>query len=284
MKPNFKHLKAVLKERYNKNPDPWGLKPESAIRDLKIVWPFYRYYCDVKVHQKGEFPINHLKNFIAISNHTGQIPIDGLLICTAMATEFDPPIVLRPMVERFLTGLPFLGQWSQEGGAVLGDRQNCIELLKRGESVLVFPEGVPGIAKSTKNFYKLQKFTKGFVRMALTAKVPIVPIAVVGAEEFFPLVYHSRFLAKLLKVPALPISLNLVPLPSPVDIYLGEPYYLPENLSPDSTDQELDLVVNELETRVKALMEEGLKNKRTIPHRGKSFLNNLKNHIVRVKK
>lgn len=284
MKPNFKHLKNVLKERYSKTPDPWGLKPESAIRDLKIIWPFYHYYCDVRVHELSESPINTLKNFIAISNHTGQIPLDGLLICTAMACEFDPPIVLRPMVERFLTGLPFLGLWSQEGGAVLGDRQNCIELLKRGESVLVFPEGVSGIAKSTKDFYKLQKFTRGFVRMALTAKVPIVPIAVVGAEEFFPYVYHSKFLAKILNVPALPLSLNLIPLPSPIDIYIGAPYELPDNLSPDSTDHELDLVVNELETRVKTLMEEGLKKKRTIPHRGKSFFQELKNQIVRVKK
>lgn len=284
MKPNFKHIKLKLLEKYNKNPDPWGLKPESAMRDLKLVWPFYRFYFDVKVHQIGESPIERLKNFIAISNHTGQIPLDGILICTAMATEFENPIVLRPMVERFLTGLPFLGLWSQEGGAVLGDRQNCIELLKRGESVLVFPEGVSGIAKSTKDFYKLQKFTRGFIRMALTAKVPVVPIAVVGAEEFYPYVYHSKFLAKLLNVPALPLSLNLLPLPSPVDIYIGDPYELPATLSPDSTDHELDIAVNELEARVKQLMEHGLKKKRSIPKRGLNFLSELKNHVIRVKK
>ncbi len=284
MKPNFKLIEKNIKEKYSKNPDPWGLKPESAIRDLKFIWPFYRHYCDVRVHANKEFQTNTLKNFIAISNHTGQIPIDGILICTAMACEFETPIILRPMVERFLTGLPFLGLWSQQGGAVLGDRQNCIELLKRGESVLVFPEGVTGIAKSTKDFYKLQKFTRGFVRMALTSKVPIVPIAVVGAEEFFPFVYHSKFLAKLLHIPALPLSLNLIPLPSPVDIYVGAPFLLPENLSPDSADQELDLIVNELEARVQNLMNEGLMKKRRIQDRGFSIFSSLKNQIVRVKK
>ncbi|MBY0413411.1 MAG: 1-acyl-sn-glycerol-3-phosphate acyltransferase, partial [Bdellovibrionales bacterium] len=180
MNQNFKKIEEALNERYCKEKDPWGLLPHRAVTDLKVIWPFYKYYFNVKVHGKENI---ENKPYMVISNHTGQIPIDGLLICTAFATELEHPRILRPLVERFLTSLPFLGRWSSESGAVLGDRTNCMNLLKRGESLLVFPEGVRGIAKDSKDHYKLQRFTRGFLRIALASKVDILPVAVVGAEE-----------------------------------------------------------------------------------------------------
>lgn len=261
MAKKFEALEAELENRYGKDRDPWGLEPKRAIADLKVIWPFYEYYFDVKVHGK-----EHVKDkpYMVVSNHTGQVPIDGMLICTAFATELERPRILRPLVERFLTGLPFLGRWSAEGGAVLGDRNNCLNLLKRGESVLVFPEGVKGIAKNTGDFYKLQRFTKGFLRMAIAGQAEILPIAVVGAEEFFPYVFHLKKVAKLLRIPALPLSLNIVPLPSPIDIYIGEPYSLPKELGPEALDEELEVHITNIEKKVQELTEYGLKNRRTI--------------------
>lgn len=266
----FKKLERIeqeLKTRYSKNRDPWGLEPTRAIADLKVVWPFYHYYFNVRVYGK-----ENVKNkpYMIISNHTGQIPIDGMLICMAFATEIEAPRILRPLVERFLTSLPFLGRWSSEGGAVLGDRLNCLNLLKRGESVLVFPEGVKGIAKNTKDHYKLQRFTRGFLRMALAGEVEIIPIAVVGAEEFFPYVFQLKKLAKFLKIPAFPLSLNLIPLPSPVDIYIGEPYALPKGLNPDALDEELEPHLILIEQKIQQLTEHGLKNRRTLMQRLKN--------------
>ena len=263
----FIRIERALKERYSNKRDPWGLEPDRALKDLKVIWPFYKYYFDVRLHNKE---IIKEKAYMVVSNHTGQIPIDGLLICTAFASELERPIFLRPLVERFLTSLPFLGRWSSEGGAVLGDRTNCLNLLKRGESILVFPEGVRGIAKDTKDHYRLQRFTKGFLRMALSTKVEILPIAVVGAEEFFPFVVHFKKLAKLLKLPALPITANLIPLPSPVDIYIGTPYHLPDHLSAEALDEELEPHIQALEAEIQRLTEIGLAQKRTIAQRIKS--------------
>ncbi|MBP9679803.1 MAG: acyltransferase family protein [Bacteriovorax sp.] len=267
MYKNFEQLEHSLEEHYGKNPDPWGLEPKRALADIKVIWPFYKYYFDVRVHGK-----DYVKDqaYMVVSNHTGQIPIDGMLICTAFATELDKPRFLRPLVERFLTSMPFLGRWSSEGGAVLGDRINCLNLLKRGESVLIFPEGVRGIAKNTKDHYKLQRFTRGFLRMAIAGQAEILPIAVVGAEEFFPYVWHFKKLAKLLKIPALPLSINLFPFPSPVDIYIGEPYLMPTNLSPEALDEELEIHLIQIEKRIQELTEHGLKNRRTIMQRLKS--------------
>jgi 1-acyl-sn-glycerol-3-phosphate acyltransferase len=263
-KQKFTKIENALKERYSKERDPWGLEPSRAINDLKVLWPFYRYYFDVRLHGKE----NVLDNpYMVVSNHTGQIPIDGLLICTAFATELDHPRILRPLVERFLTSLPFLGRWSSESGAVLGDRVNCLNLLKRGESILVFPEGVRGIAKDSKDHYKLQRFTKGFLRMALSSKVEILPIAVVGAEEFFPYVMHFKKIAKFFNIPALPLSLNLFPLPSPVDIYIGEPYSLPHELSAEALDEELEPHIFALEKRIEEMTKTGLEKRRSLKQR-----------------
>lgn len=260
----FVRVERALKDRYSLKRDPWGLEPERAIKDLKVIWPFYKYYFDVRLHGKE---ILEDKNYMVVSNHTGQIPIDGLLICTAFATELDKPIFLRPLVERFLTSLPFLGRWSSEGGAVLGDRTNCLNLLKRGESILVFPEGVRGIAKDTKDHYHLQRFTKGFLRMAISTKVELLPIAVVGAEEFYPFVIQLKKLARLFNLPALPLPLNILPLPSPIDIYIGKPYQLPESLSPEALDEELEPHVQALEAEIQRLTQVGLTQKRTIVDR-----------------
>lgn len=265
-KNKFSKLEAALNERYSKERDPWGLEPTRAINDIKVIWPFYKYYFDVHLHGKEKIED---RPYMVVSNHTGQIPIDGLLICTAFATELDHPKFLRPLVERFLTSLPFLGRWSSESGAVLGDRVNCLNLLKRGESILVFPEGVRGIAKDSKDHYKLQRFSKGFLRMALASKVAVLPIAVVGAEDFFPYVFHLKKIAKLLSVPALPMSLNLFPLPSPVDIYIGEPYTLPSELSAEALDEELEPHIIALEKQIEALTKQGLQNKRSIAKRFK---------------
>jgi len=265
----FKAIEDFLSTKYGAHPDPWGLDPKRALNDLKFLWPLYKFYFDVKVH--GTENIDSSKPYMVISNHTGQIPIDALLICTAFATELEQPKILRPLVERFLHSLPFLGRWSTEAGAVLGDRNNCLNLLKRKESILVFPEGVTGIAKSPKNYYKLKPFTKGFIRMALQANVEILPISVVGAEDFYPFVFHLRKVANFLKIPALPLSPNLFPLPSPVDIYIGKPYSLPANINPDSLDEELSKYVTELEDQIHQMTQSGLAKKRTIMERVKNI-------------
>ncbi|MFT6068341.1 MAG: 1-acyl-sn-glycerol-3-phosphate acyltransferase [Bacteriovoracaceae bacterium] len=252
----FEHLQTI----YPAGEDPWGLSLKKARKNMEMIWPFYHNYFKVRVFGQenvGDEP------YLVTSNHSGQIAIDGMLICIAFSLEVKPARILRPMVERFVTGLPFFGTWASEGGAVLGDRQNCINLLEAKQSVLVFPEGVRGVAKNTADFYKLQKFTRGFFRMALSTGTKILPIAVVGAEEFYPFVYHPRKIARFLGLPALPLTPLLVPLPSPVDIIIGKPYEAPPELTTESSDAEIDIHIKAIEAEVKRLTEEGLKNRRS---------------------
>ena len=103
--------------------------------------------------------------------------------------------------------------------------------------------------------------------MALSSKVEILPIAVVGAEEFFPFVLQLKKLARFLKIPALPLTANFFPLPSPVDIYIGKPYSLPKELSAEALDEELESHIIHLEKLIHELTQLGLSQRRTFKDR-----------------
>lgn len=254
----FDEVFAQLSEKYPEGEDPWGLNLKKARKTLEYIWPLYENYFKVRIYGKENVQD---EPYMVVSNHSGQIAIDGMLISTAFATEIAPPRILRPMVERFFTALPWMGTIAAEGGAVLGDRQNCLNLLSRGQSVLVFPEGVRGVAKSSFDYYKLQRFTRGFFRMALTSQTKILPVAVIGAEEIFPWVYQAKGMAKFLGLPALPLSPLYLPLPSPVDIIIGEPYKIPD-LSPEAPDRDIDVHIDKIRTQIRHLTNQGLENRR----------------------
>lgn len=268
---NYEEIFDFLDEHYAKNRDPWGLDHKVIKAGLKIVWPLYKQYFRVRL-----FGAEKVKNqpYMVVGNHTGQIAMDGALLYIAFLTQIQPPRVLRAMVERFIPTLPFFGNFVAEYGAVLGDRQNCKQLIENGESLLVFPEGVRGVAKNTSHFYQVQEFSKGFYRMALIHHTPILPCAIIGCEEMYPYVYHPRWLARNLGMPALPLSasmllgpLGLLPLPSPVDIIIGDPIELPQELEVDSPDKEIEPHVAEIQARIAEMVRTGLKNRRPFKER-----------------
>jgi 1-acyl-sn-glycerol-3-phosphate acyltransferase len=250
---------ALLKERYKGYKDPWGFNLDLCEKALRNLIPLYRSYFRVRV-----FGAENVKDhpYIVASNHTGQIPLDGMLIQIAFLLDVTPPKMLRAMVERFMAQLPFIGDLTAQTGAILGDRTNCAYLIDHGESILVFPEGVRGISKNTPDFYKLRHFSEGFYRIALQKKTPILPVCVIGAEEMYPFVFHSRKLAKLLHVPALPITANILPLPSPIDIYIGQEIPIPAHLEAEATEKEIKENLFHIENTIKRMLITGLKNRR----------------------
>lgn len=248
-----------LRNRYKDYKDPWGFNLELCESVMRKLMPLYRTYFKVRV-----FGQENVKNkpYIVVGNHTGQIPIDGMLITLAFAIDIQPPRILRVMVERFLAQLPFLGDLTAQTGSILGDRANCEYLIDHGESILVFPEGVRGISKNTNEYYKLRSFSQGFYRIALQKKTPILPICVIGAEEMFPFVFHAKKIAQMLRLPSMPISANVIPLPSPIDIYIGPEISIPEHMNPESSDKEIKENVFHIETTIKRMIIHGLANRR----------------------
>ncbi len=248
-----------LRARYQNYRDPWGFDLDLCERALKRLFPIYRSYFKVRVfgaENIGDHP------YIVASNHTGQLPIDSMLITMAFLMESDKPRILRAMVERFMAQLPFIGDFTARTGSILGDRTNCAFLIDHGESILVFPEGVRGISKNTPDYYKLRHFSEGFYRIALQKKTPVLPICVIGAEEMFPFVLHSKRLASLLRLPALPLTANVFPLPSPIDIHIGKEISIPAQLGEEASDKEVKENVFHIENTIKRMIVAGLKTRR----------------------
>ena len=167
---------------------------------------------------------------LVVSNHSGTVPVDGLM--TMVTIHDHTGRFLRPLGADLVFRMPVVSSLARKGGATLACSEDAERMLLGGELVGVWPEGFKGIGKPYAQRYKLQRFGRGgFVSAALRTGVPIVPLAVVGAEEIYPLVGNIPSLARLLGVPYIPITptfpllgpLGLVPLPSKWLMEFGEP-------------------------------------------------------------
>jgi 1-acyl-sn-glycerol-3-phosphate acyltransferase len=149
-------------------------------------------------------------------------------------------------------------------GSTLAHEEDALRLLRSGELVGVAPEGYKGVGKGWKNRYKLQRFGRGgFVQTALRARVPIVPVAIVGSEEIYPMIFNAKLLAKAGGFPYFPITpffpalgpLGLVPLPSKWIVEFGQPIHT-EDLEPDAWQD--SMLVFELTDRVRDVVQQML--------------------------
>jgi 1-acyl-sn-glycerol-3-phosphate acyltransferase len=128
------------------------------------------------------------------------------------------------MAEHRLMTLPVLGAAARRIGAVDGRRPACEDLLRSGATVLTFPEGVRALGRSFHERYRLRSFGHGFIHLALATGVPIVPVAVIGAEEEAPLLANPGWLARLLRTPVAPLTPTVVlPLPVKYRLHFGAP-------------------------------------------------------------
>jgi 1-acyl-sn-glycerol-3-phosphate acyltransferase len=174
------------------------------------------------------------------------------------------------MAEYWVPQLPFVSEFASRSGAVAGTPETCREMLEAGEAVLVFPEGVRGMNKLYKDRYKLQRFGTGFLRLALEAQVPIVPIAVVGSEEQQPGLANWRGLGRALGMPAFPVTptfpwlgpLGLLPLPVKYRIYFGEPLHF--SGSPTDEDAVIEEKVARVREAIEALFARGLEQRKGV--------------------
>jgi 1-acyl-sn-glycerol-3-phosphate acyltransferase len=167
---------------------------------------------------------------LVVSNHSGTVPVDGLM--TMLAVHDHAGRSLRPLGADLVFKLPLVSSLARKSGATLACTEDAERMLSGGELVGVWPEGFKGIGKPFSERYKLQRFGRGgFVSAALRTGVPIIPLSVVGAEEIYPLVGNVPSLARLLGVPYIPITpffpwlgpLGMVPLPSKWILEFGEP-------------------------------------------------------------
>jgi 1-acyl-sn-glycerol-3-phosphate acyltransferase len=197
--------------------DLFGMHPPTAERVLRTTLPWYLSYFRVRSHDCEHIPIDGPA--ILIANHSGVLPCDGAMLWADVAMKTGR--WLRPVSDRFIPLVPFTGSLFARVGVVSGTRANVSRLLGRGELIAIFPEGVTGPAKPFAKRYQLQDWRTGHAELAIRYQIPIIPVAIIGAELSFPL--WRSLPVRVLGIPYLPIPMTPVPLPVRFDIHYGPP-------------------------------------------------------------
>ena len=209
--------------------DEYGFDAEVTERFLlAALRPIAQKWFRVEVRGAENIPTEG--GALVVSNHSGTIPVDGLM--TMVSVHDHTGRHLRPLGADLVFRMPVVSEIARKSGATLACNEDAERMLRGGELVGVWPEGFKGIGKPYSERYRLQRFGRGgFVSAAMRTGVPIVPCSVVGAEEIYPLVGNMPALARLLGVPYIPVTpffpwlgpLGMIPLPSKWLIEFGEP-------------------------------------------------------------
>ena len=255
------HLKDFHFEDVGHGFDAFGMHPEAIHLGIGLFgWIYESYF---RVISKGAEQIPEFGSAILAANHSGNIPIDAMMLWNDVLRQTQPSRVARGIADHFVPALPFIGTLFARGGMVGGSAGNVRSLLDKGELLMIFPEGVPGIIKPWEDRYKLQTFRVGHAQMAIQHSCPIIPIGIVGAEEQLPSLFSSKRLGRVFGIEAVPIPLVPVPLPVRYRIYYGEPIPVHERYDPSQADNPAVLkeVAEEVKAAVHALVQEGLSDR-----------------------
>jgi 1-acyl-sn-glycerol-3-phosphate acyltransferase len=214
-----------------------GLEPDRRVTDWgrseavdsaldRTVFDFlYHYWFRVEVEGVDNVPGDGPA--LLIANHAGVLPTDATMIAKAIRVEHRRPRPLHFATERVLGTVPGVDMLLVKAGGVAAHPANLHRLLfDERQLVLVFPEGAG--AKPLRERYRLRPFRRlDLLAAALRAGAPIVPVAVLGAEEAAPMLGRLPtgplgMLAPLRRLPRLDLAVGL-PLPAKIRIRFLSP-------------------------------------------------------------
>lgn len=211
--------------------DAFGFDEDFTIHVvLPLLEPLHRRWWRVASVGAEHLPAG---GGLVVANHAGTLPADALM--TRLDIWHQTGRHTRELGADLVFRSPVLGHLSRKSGVTLAKGDDADRLLRQGELVSVWPEGFKGVGKPFRDRYQLQRFGRGgFVATALRSQVPIVPTAIVGSEEIYPLLFDLKPLARVLGLPYFPVvpqmfalpvlgPLALLPLPSRWSIEYGTP-------------------------------------------------------------
>jgi len=259
----------VIEKRLGKDKPAKGEHDPELVRALlPFAMPIYSLYWRVETFGIENIPTEGPA--LLAANHSGTIPIDGAMLKLAVLKEHgrNPWLLAGDIAFK----IPGFGELIKVAGNAPADRDSTIDLMRKGELLGVFPEGYKGIGKGWKKRYQLQRFGRGgFVEVCMETGAPIIPVAIIGAEEAYPMIGNVKFLARRFGAPYFPITptfpllglLGAIPLPSKWIIAFGEPIpivqYGPKAV--DDTQLVLELTEHVRQT-VQDLINENLAKRR----------------------
>jgi 1-acyl-sn-glycerol-3-phosphate acyltransferase len=251
--------------------DDFGYDPtyDARVRPL-FDFLYTRYF---RVEQRGVSNVPNEGRCMLVANHSGTIPLDGPMLKIALSREHPTKRVVRWLAEDFVFHFPFLGSFESRIGAVRACQENAERLLRHETLLAVFPEGVKGIGKLFKERYQLQRFGRGgFVRLAMRTQTPIVPVAIVGAEETNPMLARLETLAKPLGIPYVPVTptfplfgpLGLLPAPTKWKIIFGEPIVLKDDGDSDADELLVARTSERVRTAIQQMLDGAVRERKSV--------------------
>jgi 1-acyl-sn-glycerol-3-phosphate acyltransferase len=240
---------------------------------MPIARLLYRHWFDVQVRDVCQVPDRG--GALVVSNHSGTLPVDAMMLQVCLLDEHPAHRHLRLLGADLVYTMPWLAHLARKSGHALASPVDAERLLRQGELVGVCPEGYKGLGKPFSQRYHLQRFGRGgFAASAIRAGVPIIPCAIVGAEEIFPMIANAKPVARLLGFPYFPITplfpwlgpLGAIPLPSKWIIGFGEPVPA-DRYEPGAADD--PAVVFELTDQVRETIQQMLY--KLLLERGEAF-------------
>lgn len=226
------------------------------------LWPYFRPRVIGAEHlPKGRALI--------VGCHSGVVPYDAA--CTLVAVRDATGRVAHAIGDKLFGRVSFVENFLRQQGAVVGEPDVLETLLRGGHYVLVFPGGARDMERS----YLTQRYRVlphrgfapgrgGYIKIALRTRSPIVPLAVVGAEEAHVMLANVPPVARLLGVPFFPWL--LFPLPLPVKLYIrfGVPIRLPGTAADANDQARVDQLNTMVRRRVQQLIDDTVRRRRGV--------------------
>ncbi|MDP9343108.1 MAG: 1-acyl-sn-glycerol-3-phosphate acyltransferase [Actinomycetota bacterium] len=213
--------------------DEYGFDQELTERVLApLMRPLDRQYW--RIDWRGLENIPDQGAALLVANHSGTVPVDSVVMKFGVYEHHPMHRHVRLLAADLAFRMPFVGPLARKMGNTLASPEDSLRLLEDGELVGVFPEGYKGVGKGFRERYRLQRFGRGgFIELALKARVPLIPVAIVGAEEIYPMIGNAKLIARLGGFPYFPITplfpwfgpLGAIPLPSKWIVEFGEPIH-----------------------------------------------------------
>ena len=254
--------------------DDWGRSERVFALMEPMLNFYYRYW--FRVEQEGVENVPAEGGALLVSNHSGALPPDAPMIMQAIRNEHPQPRPLYMLGEHWFKGYPGVGMLTNKIGLVAAHPANAQRLLRdEGRLALVFPEGQKGSRKLYWQRYHLRRFGRGgFVKTAIRSGVPIVPIAVVGAEEAMPIFAHVPLLQRLTGLIYFPINhafpqfglaAAMMYLPAKFKIRFLEPVSLDGYSPEDAEDLELvQTLAEEIRGRIQIEVDRLVATRRSV--------------------
>lgn len=276
--PIYRNLKYSIdmwsygkEERYF-DVDEFGMSNATVELVMPIFQFLYHHYFRVDV--EGAKNIARNGPALVIANHSGVLPYDGAITNLAVYNNHPKHRYARYLVDDFVYYVPFIGTFIQRTGGVRACQENATRLLDHGHMVMVFPEGVKGVSKPYDDRYQLQRFGRGgYVRLAMRTGVPVIPTAVIGAEEIHPMLWKSDVLGKAMGMPYFPFTvtfpwlgpLGMVPLPTKWKIVFGKPISFKKYTARDAkSERKVQEVSQKIQAKVQTMIDKELKKRESV--------------------